>query len=107
MAEALDKVPPRTFLEATAIMNKWLHDIDDAIKKQTVQVAAETAMTSQLETYKVRTELRNFDVNNQSINHFRFDIICAVPIIVKYLYNLRTVYKLVLVIYFRTTFKDI
>ncbi|GFN77850.1 dystrophin [Plakobranchus ocellatus] len=52
LVEALDKVPPRTYLEATAIMNKWLHDIDDAIKNEKIQTASETAMNSQLETYK-------------------------------------------------------
>ena len=34
-------------------MNKWLHDIDDAMKKEKVQVASGIAMNSQLETYKV------------------------------------------------------
>ncbi|KAK3712445.1 hypothetical protein RRG08_002775 [Elysia crispata] len=76
LAEALDKVPPRTFLEATAIMNKWLHDIDDAIKKQTVQVAAETAMTSQLETYKDLTkEMQDHTTGFEYINRTGRDLI--------------------------------
>ncbi|GFR63477.1 dystrophin [Elysia marginata] len=76
LTEALDKVPPRTFLEATAIMNKWLHDIDDAMKKEKVQVSSETAMLSQLETYKdLAKEMQDHTPGFEYINRTGRDLI--------------------------------
>ncbi|XP_012946043.2 dystrophin [Aplysia californica] len=76
LLEALDKVPPRTYLETMAVLSKWVKDIDKVIKGDKVQVASVSVMSSQLETFKeLSKEMREHEKSLDYLNKTGRDLI--------------------------------
>ncbi|CAL1537370.1 unnamed protein product [Lymnaea stagnalis] len=80
LIEALDRAPPRTYLEAMTVFKKWVQDIDKAIKAEKVQVGNISSMTSQLEMYKeLSKEIQDHKPNLDYINKTGRDLILKSP----------------------------
>ena len=53
LLEALEKAPPRSYLEAMAVLLKWLGDIEYVLQSEKVQTGSLRVMNHKLEIYKV------------------------------------------------------
>ena len=53
LLEALEKAPPRSYLEAMAVLLKWLGDIEFVLQSEKVQTGSLRVMNHKLEIYKV------------------------------------------------------
>ncbi|XP_059157467.1 dystrophin-like isoform X5 [Physella acuta] len=76
LMEALDKVPPRTYLDAMSVFRKWVQDIHAVIKTEKIQVSSLASMTKQLESYKdLNKEIEDHSQNLEYINKTGRDLI--------------------------------
>ena len=53
LSEALDKAPPKAYLEAMAALLKWLHNNLDLLRSEKLEVKELATMEKQLRQFKV------------------------------------------------------
>ena len=53
LVDALERVPPRSYLEAVAVLLKWLQDIDTVLQSEKTVLGSLSTMNSKLDMYKV------------------------------------------------------
>ncbi|XP_055889039.1 dystrophin-like isoform X6 [Biomphalaria glabrata] len=80
LADALDKVPPQTYIEALTVLKKWIHGIDSVVKSEKVQMTNIETLVSQLDNYKELTkEIQDRSPSLDYINKTGQDLILKSP----------------------------
>ncbi|XP_025099293.1 dystrophin-like isoform X3 [Pomacea canaliculata] len=69
LIEALEKAPPKSYLEAVAILRKWLSDMESAVGSEKLHVASVSSMENQLKMYKeLQRDIEDHTASQEYIN---------------------------------------
>ncbi|KAK7483287.1 hypothetical protein BaRGS_00025454, partial [Batillaria attramentaria] len=69
LIEALEKAPPRTYLEAMAVLLKWVGDLESVLQSEKVQLGSVKSMDYQLDMYKeLMRDIEDHTANQEYIN---------------------------------------
>ncbi|XP_076445085.1 dystrophin-like isoform X2 [Babylonia areolata] len=80
LMEALEKAPPRSYLEAVAVLMKWLTDIEHILQTERVALGTVQAMDRKLDIYKeLRRDLDDHSANQEYINRTGRELIARSP----------------------------
>uniref|UniRef100_A0A2C9KMX3 Dystrophin n=1 Tax=Biomphalaria glabrata TaxID=6526 RepID=A0A2C9KMX3_BIOGL len=80
LTDALDKVPPQTYIEALTVLKKWIHGIDSVVKSEKVQMTNIETLVSQLDNYKeLSKEIQDRSPSLDYINKTGQDLILKSP----------------------------
>ncbi|KAL8560189.1 hypothetical protein ACOMHN_021683 [Nucella lapillus] len=80
LVEALEKAPPRSFLEAVAVLLKWLEDMEGVLQAQRIPVGSLRTMHCKLDIYKeLRRDLEDHSANQDYINRTGRELIARSP----------------------------
>ncbi|GAB6025091.1 hypothetical protein CHUAL_010524 [Chamberlinius hualienensis] len=69
LSKAVDKLPPRKYLEAVEALMKWISDLDTALQTEEFLIAETEALEDQLQKYKeIQGAAREQEVNLSYVN---------------------------------------
>ncbi|XP_070191463.1 dystrophin-like isoform X2 [Littorina saxatilis] len=80
LTEALGKAPPRTYLEAMAVLAKWIGDVEVVLQTETVHIASLRTLHNKLEIYKeLKRDINDHAANKEYINRTGRELIARSP----------------------------